>query len=102
MGYVILLWHSLSLSYNYLKETILDYSGRWVLEACDNYNPYSGVTNNGAEGMNSKLKRLVEYKERQVDSIVLYLHYLHRVNSSFLWRKRMELTKQIEFCKTGP
>ena len=59
-----------------LFDAILEHSGRWVLEKCDVYNPYSGITNNASESVNAKLKRLVDYKERQIDSIVLYLHYL--------------------------
>ena len=39
----------------HLMDAILEHSGRWVLEKCDNYNPYSGVTNNAAESINAKL-----------------------------------------------
>lgn len=42
----------------YLMETAEMYSGRCVLEGCDNYNPYSGITNKSTEAVNSKHKRL--------------------------------------------
>ena len=72
------LWSEAMVTYfeQNLYETMQNYSGRWVLEKYNNYNPYSGITNNCAESINAKLKRLVEYKEKEIDSIVLYLYYL--------------------------
>ena len=35
-----------------LRQELLDHSVRWVLEAADVYDPYSGITNNIVEGMN--------------------------------------------------
>ena len=40
------------------------------------YDPYSGVTNNQAEGLNYVLKQLQEWKEAPVDCMLLALHYL--------------------------
>ena len=47
-------WDALFAEY-YLKEIHLNVStsiGRWILEECNVYNPYSGVTNNQSESMN--------------------------------------------------
>jgi len=49
---------------------------RWGIEPCGVYNPFSGVTNNQAEGFNHVLKRLQEWKEAPVDCLALSLHYL--------------------------
>ena len=46
------------------------------MEKCEYFNPYSGVTNNAAESVNAKLTRLSEYRERLIDSKVLYLNYV--------------------------
>ena len=47
-------WDALFEEY-YLKEIHPNVStsiGRWILEECNVYNPYSGVTNNQSESMN--------------------------------------------------
>ena len=49
---------------------------RWGIEPCGVYNPFSGVTNNQAEGFNHVLKRLQEWKVAPVDCLALSLHYL--------------------------
>ena len=49
---------------------------RWGIEPCGVYNPFSGVTNNQAEGFNHVLKSLQEWKEAPVDCMALSLHYL--------------------------
>ena len=49
---------------------------RWGIEPCGVYNPFSGVTNNQAEGFNHVLKSLQEWKEAPVDCLALSLHYL--------------------------
>ena len=46
-------------------------SVRWVLEAAEIYDLYSGITNNIVEGMNSVIKRLNEWKEATIDAAVL-------------------------------
>ena len=38
--------------------------------------PYSGVINNQAKGLNYVLKQLQEWKEEPVDCMILALHYL--------------------------
>ena len=90
-----------------LLGAILEHSGRWVLEKCENYNPYSGVTNNAAESVNAKLKRLVEYKERQIDSIVLYLNYLQgndvlELLKAFCGESEWGLLGRFSFAKQDP
>ena len=49
---------------------------RWAIEPYGVYDPYSGVTNNQAEGLNYVLKQLQEWKEAPVDCMLLALHYL--------------------------
>ena len=90
-----------------LLEAILDHSGRWVLEKCDVYNLYSGITNNAAESINAKLKRLVEYRERQIDSIVLYLNYLQgnvvlELLKAFCGESEWSLLSRFSFAKQDP
>ena len=86
---------------------ISEHAGRWVLEKRDLYNSYSGVTNNGAENINAKLKRLVDYREREIDSIVLYLNYLQRNDLSELLRafcgeSEWSLLERFKFAKNDP
>ena len=50
-------------------------AGRWNLEKIDLQNPFSGITNNASEALNSKLKRLLEWKEKTGDMVILYLYY---------------------------
>ena len=49
---------------------------RWAIQPHGVYHPYSGVTNNQAEGMNSMLKQLQEWKEAPIDCMALALHHL--------------------------
>ena len=49
---------------------------RWAIEPLGVYNPFSGVTNNQAEGMNFVLKHLLSWREVPIDCIVLAIHYL--------------------------
>ena len=47
--------------------------GRWNLEKFDPHNSYSCITNNASEALNSKLKRLLEWKIKTEDMAILYL-----------------------------
>ena len=58
------------------RETIPKHARRWILEEVDLYNPYSGIMDNCSESISAKLKRLTEWKEREVDNIVLFLYYM--------------------------
>ena len=49
---------------------------RWSIAPHGVYDPYSGVTNNQAEGINYVLKELQQWREAPVDCMVLALHYL--------------------------
>ena len=65
--------------FNYYKNNIhpdITSTARWAIEPYGVYDPYSGVTNNQAEGLNYVLKQLQEWKEVPVDCMILALHYL--------------------------
>ena len=49
---------------------------RWSIEEFKVYNPYSGVTTNQAESLNTVLKGLQQWQESPVDCMVLALYYL--------------------------
>ena len=51
-------------------------TARWGIEPLGVYNPYSGVTNNQAEGLNYVLKQLQQWREAPIDCMVLSLHHL--------------------------
>ena len=52
-----------------IKNDILKYSAKWILNQLNLFNPYSGIKNNISEGMNTVLKRLVDWKEVPLDSM---------------------------------
>ena len=90
-----------------LRDTITKYAGRWILEEIDLYNPYSGITNNCSESINAKLKRLTEWKEREVDNIVLYLYYMQSndladLMKSFCGVGEMTLLKKYSYALKDP
>ena len=64
---------------------------RWGIEPCGVYNPFSGVTNNQAEGFNHVLKSLQEWKEAPVDCMALSLHYLQMYYSHEIERGKQGL-----------
>ena len=49
---------------------------RWAIEPHGVYDPFSGVTNNQAEGLNYVLKQLQDWREAPIDCMVLALNYL--------------------------
>jgi hypothetical protein len=59
-----------------LKTDFINNAIRWILEDLNIYDPYSGVTNNIVESMNSLIKRLTDWKEKPLDSIALSFYYL--------------------------
>ena len=46
---------------------------RWAISSYGVYSPYSGVTNNQAEGINLVFKQLQQWKEAPIDCMVNYL-----------------------------
>ena len=71
-------WSQPFLDY-YMKEIHPDVTtciARWLLEPLRVYNRYSGVTTNQSEGFNTVLKRLQQWKEAPVDSILFCLYQL--------------------------
>ena len=64
------------------------------------YNPYSGITNNCSESVNANLKRLTEWKEKEVDNMILYVYYMQskyvaELMKSFCGVGEMSLIKKI-------
>ena len=57
--------------------------GRWILEQYGLYNSVSGITTNHSEGFDAVLKRIQQWREIPVDSIVLSLYYLQ----AFYWNE---------------
>ncbi|KAK3108536.1 hypothetical protein FSP39_010086 [Pinctada imbricata] len=73
----------------HIKNDILQYSGRWIIEKFSNlYDPYSGVTNNPSESINSVLKRMTGWQELPVDTMMLSLFYLQNFYFSEIQRGR--------------
>ena len=70
----------------YLKNDILKYSVKFVLEQNNIYNPYSGITNNAAESFNAVIKRLMEWKEAPADTISLCFYYLQNYYLKEIYR----------------
>ena len=71
---------------NFLKSDILQYSSRWRLTELNIYNPFSGITNNASEGMNTVIKRLMRWKEAPLDTMVLCLNYLQNYYLTEVYR----------------
>ena len=72
-----------------IKPDILKYSGRWLIEEFRNlYDPYSGVTNNPAEALNSVLKRMTGWQELPVDVMMLSLYHLQNFYHAEIQRGR--------------
>ena len=71
-------WSQPFLDY-YMKEIHPDVTtciAQWLLEPLRVYNRYSGVTTNQSEGFNTVIKRLQQWKEAPVDSILFCLYQL--------------------------
>lgn len=61
---------------DHLKTDFINNAIRWILEDLNIYDPYSGVTNNIVESMNSLIKRLTYWEEKPLDNIALSFYYL--------------------------
>ena len=60
-----------------LKEDLMTYSGRWVIEEIPGlYDPFSGITNNPSESINAVLKRMTGWQELPVDCMMLSLYHI--------------------------
>ena len=72
-----------------IKPDILQYSGRWIIENFPNlYDPYSGITNNHSESINSVLKRMTGWQELPVDTMMLSMYHLQNFYHSEIQRGR--------------
>ena len=90
-----------------IYDTVTNHSARWILEELDLYNPYSGITNNCSESINAKLKRLTEWKEREVDNIILFLYYMQSndladLMKSFCGVGEWQLARKYKFAFKDP
>ena len=61
---------------SFVKPDILTYSGKWLIQPYNIFDPYSGITTNMSEGMNTVIKRLLDWTEVPVDSAALAFHFL--------------------------
>ena len=60
----------------HIKDDILKYSGRWLLEQAGIYNEKSGITTNMSEGFNTVIKYMNNHKRMPVANMILSLFYL--------------------------
>lgn len=102
-------WSEAFLNYfnDNIYDTIIQYSGRWILEDSKLYNPYSGITNNVVESLNSKLKKLIDYKEKAIDEIVMYLNHLQgndlcKIIRGFCGESEWTLGDNFKFAARDP
>ena len=61
-----------------MDQTIRENAGKRIVENSEVYNPFSGITNNASEFNHARYKHLTEFKEHQIDMMVLFLHYLQK------------------------
>ena len=73
--------------------------GRFVLEPLGIYHPFTGVTNNQSESFNAALKRLQDWREVPIDSVILTLYHLQSYFHNEIQRRiiRKLITKQNEY-----
>ena len=71
--------------------TDIESLARWAIEPYGVYCPFSGITNNQAEGINFVLKQLQNWKEAPIDCMVLSLHYLQGFYTSEIARGQQNL-----------
>ena len=62
--------------FNHNIDPDIESLARWAIESYGVYSPYSGITNNQAEGINLVFKQLQQWKEAPVNCMVLALNYL--------------------------
>ena len=78
---------------------------RWAIASYGVYSPYSGITNNQAEGINLVFKQLQQWKEAPIDCMVLALNYLQGYYVSEIARGQQQLGNyhlRSEFSSTLP
>ena len=74
-----------------LKPSILNYSGRWLLEPRNMYHPFSGITNNVLESINCVLKDLTCWKSQPVYCALLALWHLQRYFHMEIFRGKADV-----------
>ena len=68
---------------------------------------YSGITNNAAEASNARVKRLLDFKERDIDTIVLYFYYFQNIDVNKIFKGfcnmgEFHLRKQYAYASVDP
>ena len=86
-------WTSSYLEYfnREIKPSIINHSGRWVLERFNIYNPFSGITNNVSESINRVLKDLTCWKCQPVDCALLSFWHLQRYFQMEIYRGKADV-----------
>ena len=74
---------------NRLRRDILEHASRWILEECNVYDPYSGVTNNMSEGTNNVIEGLQNWHGAPLDAVILSMHYLQNYKYNEILRGRL-------------
>ena len=87
-------WSQLAVSYfeKTTKGDFVKHSANCILKKSNLFNPYSGITNNTSEGMNTVIKCLMKWKEAPLDTVVLCLNYLQ----NYYWNEILRA-----FCDMG-
>ena len=68
-----------------IRGDILKYLAKWMLKELNLFNPYTGITNNSSEGMDTVIKHLMKGKEVPLDA-ELCLSYLQNYYwNEILW-----------------
>ena len=102
-------WSILFVEYfdKHLDKTIRENAGKWVVDSSEVYNPFSGITNNASESNHARYKHLTEFKENQVDLMVLFLQYLQKndfnsIMKGFCDLGDLSLRKKYRYLKKDP
>ena len=72
-----------------LREDIIDYASRWLLEELEIYDLYSGITNNMSEGTNNVVEGLQNWPGAPLDAIILPMHHLQTFKYNEIIRGRL-------------
>ena len=74
---------------NRLRRDTLEHASRRILEECNVYDLYSGVTNNMSEGTNNVIEGLQNWHGAPLDAVILSMHYLQNYKYNEILRGRL-------------